>query len=85
MNFTPSNPFDLFHTQLEKENFEKQQKQIDEYLKSVNKIKNIAENMSVQTKLAVKKSQKADVKGWIAIIISILTFALELSDRIGLF
>lgn len=37
--------------------------------------KEIAENSKTQADVALKTSSKADIKGWIAVIISILAFA----------
>ena len=35
--------------------------------------------------LAIKKAKKADIKGWIAVTVSVLTFIMEICDRLGLF
>ena len=39
----------------------------------VETLKQMAESMRVQTELAVRKSKKADVKSWFAIVISIIS------------
>ena len=35
--------------------------------------------------LLSKKAKKADIKGWIAVTVSVLTFIMEICDRLGLF
>lgn len=46
--------------------------------KQVDSVKEIATS-------AQKTANKADIKGWISVIIALLAFLLELSGRLGLF
>lgn len=89
MRFIPSNPHDTYHSQIEIENFKEEQKQKKEFMESVKQIAENAEKLSesskTQSDIAIKNSKKADIKGWIAVIISVLTFIMEICDRIGLF
>ena len=89
MRFIPSNPHDTYHSQKENENFKEEQKQKKEFMESVKQIAENAEKLSesskTQSDIAIKTSKKADIKGWIAVIISVLTFIMEICDRIGLF
>ena len=45
----------------------------------------LSESSKIQSDIAISTSKKADIKGWIAVIISVLTFIMEICDRIGLF
>lgn len=45
----------------------------------------LSESSKTQSDIAIKTSKKADIKGWIAVIISVLTFIMKICDRIGLF
>ncbi len=47
--------------------------------------KDIAESSEVLSFLAIKKANKADIKGWISVIIAFFAFLLELCGRFGLF
>ncbi|HJD27064.1 MAG TPA: hypothetical protein IAA12_11480 [Candidatus Blautia intestinipullorum] len=89
MRFTPSNPLDSYHSQIEIENFKEEQQQKKEFMESVKQITKNAEKLSesskIQSDIAISTSKKADIKGWIAVIISVLTFIMEICDRIGLF
>lgn len=89
MRFTPSNPLDSYHSQIEIENFKEEQQQKKEFMESVKQIAKNAEKLSesskIQSDIAISTSKKADIKGWIAVIISVLTFIMEICDRIGLF
>ena len=66
---------------------------IDDLKKTVSKplkrqvkaIEKIADSAKTQADIAVKTSKKADIKGWISVIIALLAFLLELSGRLGLF
>ncbi len=64
-----------------------QQREILE--KQIVPLKEIANASKVQANLALKKSQKADVKGWIAIVISAIAlffeFATNYSEIISFF
>ncbi len=68
-------------------------KKIDELGDSIKKpldrqveaIESIANSAKVQSDIAVKTSKKADIKGWISVIVALLAFLLELSGRFGLF
>lgn len=55
-----------------KESFKTQVKSINSIAQSA---KELAKASKTQSKLAVKKSKDADIKGWIAIAISVLAFA----------
>lgn len=89
MRFIPSNPHDTYHSQIKIENFKEDQKQKKEFMESVKQIAENAEKLSesskTQSDIAIKTSKKADIKGWIAVIISVLTFIMKICDRIGLF
>lgn len=66
---------------------------IDDLKKTVSKplkrqvkaVEKIADSAKTQADIAVKTSKKADIKGWISVIIALLAFLLELSGRLGLF
>lgn len=45
----------------------------------------IANAAKIQSEIASKQSKKADIKGWISVIIAFLAFILELCGRLGLF
>lgn len=68
-------------------------KQIEENLQlQVDAIKSVADSAeetasssNTLAESAKKIANKADIKGWIAVAISALTFLLELSGRLGLF
>lgn len=68
-------------------------KQIEENLQiQVDSIKSVADSAvetasssNIVAESAKKIANKADIKGWIAIVISALAFLLELSERLGLF
>ena len=45
----------------------------------------IADSAKIQSEIASKQSQKADIKGWISVVIAFLAFLLELCGRLGLF
>lgn len=53
--------------------------------RQVEAIESIANSAKVQSDIAVKTSKKADIKGWISVIVALLAFLLELSGRFGLF
>ena len=53
--------------------------------RQVEAIESIANSAKIQSDIAVKTSKKADVKGWISVIIAFLAFLLELCGRLGLF
>lgn len=53
--------------------------------RQVEAIESIANSAKVQSDIAVKTSKKADIKGWISVIVALLAFLLELSERLGLF
>lgn len=80
-------PYELWEQAAQ--NSEKQRKILEEQIEPLKEIassaKRQADSAEMQANLAVQKSHKADIKGWIAIIISILTFIMEICDRIGLF
>ena len=82
MRFIPSNPLDSYHSQIEIENFKEEQQQKKEFMNSV---KRIADSAKIQSEIASKQSQKADIKGWISVVIAFLAFLLELCGRLGLF
>lgn len=42
----------------------------------------VAKSAEVQADIALKTSKKSDVKGWIAVIVSVLTFILEVLSRL---
>lgn len=50
----------------------------DEFAKSIEKI---AKSAEIQSYIALKTSKKADVKGWIAVIISLFTFIWGIVSR----
>lgn len=50
----------------------------DYFTKSIEKI---AKSAEIQSDIALKTSKKADVKGWIAVIISLLTFIWSIASR----
>ena len=66
---------------------------IDDLKKTVSKplrrqvkaIEKIADSAKTQADIAVRTSKKADIKGWISVIVALLAFLLELSGRLGLF
>lgn len=80
-------PYELWEQAAQ--NSEKQRRILEEQVEPLKEIassaKRQADSAETQANLAVQKSHKADIKGWIAIIISILTFIMEICDRIGLF
>lgn len=84
-----SNPLDTYHSQIEFENFKEEQQQKKEFMDSIKRIADSAEQKAtsakIQSELATKQSKKADVKGWISVIIAFLAFLLELCGRLGLF
>ena len=84
-----SDPHDAYHSQIEIENFKEEQQQKKEFMDSIKRIADSAEQKAnsakIQSELATKQSKKADVKGWISVIISFLAFLLELCGRLGLF
>lgn len=49
--------------------------------KQADSAEKISKSAEVQAEIALKTSKKADVKGWIAVIISVLTFILEVLGR----
>ena len=53
--------------------------------RQVKAVEKIADSAKTQADIAVKTSKKADIKGWISVIIALLAFLLELSGRLGLF
>ena len=53
--------------------------------RQVEVIESIANSVKVQSDIGVKTSKKADIKGWISVIVALLAFLLELSERLGLF
>lgn len=75
MWFRPSNPLDSYHSQIEFENFKENEKRQKDFLNSITEM---TEASKQQSEIAVKKSKKADVKGWIAIFVSIAALAIEI-------
>ena len=53
--------------------------------RQVKAIEKIADSAKTQADIAVNTSKKADIKGWISVIVALLAFLLELSGRLGLF
>lgn len=45
--------------------------------------KSISESAKTQADLAMQKAKKADIKGWIAVVVSVLAFIMELCDHLG--
>ena len=84
-----TNPLDTYHSQIEIENFKEEQQQKKEFMDSIKRIADSAEQKAasakIQSELAAKQSKKADVKGWISVVIAFVAFLLELCERLGLF
>lgn len=70
MWFTPTDPNDSFHSQLQHENFLEEQQRMQEFMNSV---KSIADS-------AMKKSIHAEIRSWIAIAISFSALILQAID-----
>lgn len=60
-------------------------KSFESQIESINSIalsaEQIANASTTQSDLAIKKSKKADIKGWVAIVISILSLAWNIISR----
>lgn len=92
MWFQSSNPLNPHQSQIEYENFKEEQQQKKEFMESVKQIAENAEKLSSEAKtqsdIAMKTSNKADVKGWITVIVSVIGLLIEIVlniDEISLF
>lgn len=51
-----------------------------EKLKELEELRDITESIKTQTHIAIKKSEKADIKSWLSIFIAAATFALYIYE-----
>jgi hypothetical protein len=71
-------PYGIQQEITKKEQEEESQKQL------MDSIMQIAESSKINADIALETSKKADVKGWLAVIIAAATLILELLGRLGI-